>query len=251
MIVFLITILIVVGFGLYVGLKPHRDTSLTLTVTLGSHVVSQGEDLNLYLNGSNFNAPYSVNGTGFNGLCIVQTSENGTQVVGSSVSRIHYYMTQSDSRIQIAWNLTVGSFGKYCEIQNCLLPAGYYKVTEGALVVNLPNYATYTFNVINSVFQVKGVGLSLSKNDTTVSMNVNSSLVSSAHNSVNLTISNFITNASTNKQTYMNFSKNLSLPGNLTFIYEAPSQYVQYRTTIFIKTIVGTVAEVVDYGIFQ
>ncbi len=252
-IVLIIATMVVLGFGLYAWLNLNsRDTSLTVDVTLGSHVVDQGSSLEIYLNASQFNAAYSINGTLENGLIIVPINENGTQITGGESAMVHYSLSQSHSHVVLSWNLTEGNFGfGVGSTENWLLGAGYYKVTEGPQVSTLPPYVSnYTFNIIDPIFQIKGISYSVSNNNTNALFKVTSSLAAPDLKSANLTVSNAITNTTTHKQTYLNFSRNLSIPGNLTLTYRFSTQSTQYITTIYLRTDLGTIMGVLIYGIF-
>lgn len=253
LVVLAVATIVVLGFGLYAWLNQNsnsRDTSLTVTVTLSSHVVDQGSSLELYLNASRFNAAYSIDGTLESGLIIVPTYENGTQIGGDSAI-VHYSLSQNQNRVKVFWNLTSGNYGYGVGTENWLLSAGFYKVTEGGQIANLPSYVSdYTFNIVNPVFQIKGIGYSVSHNNRNVSLKVNSSIASTILSSVNLTVSNTITNTTTHVQTYSNFSRNLNVPDNLTLSYRLSSQSTQFTTTIYLKTDLGTIMGVESYGIF-
>jgi hypothetical protein len=250
--VLVVALLILVGFGLYVALKPGTSHTLTATVSLGSHTINQGTSLKLYLNASNLNAPFSINATGNSGLCVIQTNEEGTQLPGGYRLTIPFYLNQDNPRIVLSWNLNYGNLGRYCGIENCLLPAGYYKLTEGSQVLKEPGNDNYSFKIIDPNFQIKGVGISLSKNNTDVFLGLNSSLpYLTQHNSANITISDFITNDSNNQRTYQNFSRNVSVPGNLTLLYKQNSENQTVTAIIIVQTTVGRVAVIASYGIYQ
>ncbi len=241
-----------VGFGLYVALKPGTNHTLTMTVTLGSHNIDQGNSLKLYLNASNLNAPFSINATGNSGLCVIQTNKEDIQLSAGYRLTIPFYLNQENPRKVLSWNLNYGNLGRYYGIENCLLPAGYYELTEGSQVLKEPSNDNYSFKIIDPYFQIKGVGIKLSNNNTDVFIGINSSLPNLIqNNSANITISNIVTNESNNQLTYQNFSQTVKIPGSLTLLYKSNSEYQQFIAIVSVQTNVGRVAEVAYYGIYQ
>ncbi|MCL4451648.1 MAG: hypothetical protein M1327_03365 [Candidatus Thermoplasmatota archaeon] len=223
-----------------------------MTVTLGSHTIDQGNSLKLYLNASNLNAPFSIDATGNNGLCVIHTNKEGIQLSAVGTFTIPFSLNQENPRIVLSWNLNYGNLGRHCGIENCLLPAGYYELTEGSQCLKEPGNDNFSFKIIDPYFQIKGVGMSLANNNTDVFIGLNSSLPNLIqNNSTDIKISNIITNDSNDQLTYQNFSQTVSVPGSLTFLYKSNSKYQQFIAIVSVQTTVGRVAEVAYYGIYQ
>lgn len=241
----------ILAFGSYAWFMQGTSKQQVLAVTISLHqsAVLQGDKLAIYINSSSPSGQYSVNGNTYgNGLKVVPVSSNGSQIDGIGAI-VHYNISNAHPNIVVFWNLTEGVLGGNPN-DNSLLPAGYYKLTEGANILNYPGGASnFSFEMKNPMFQIEGISLSLTHNSTNVFVAINSTISSlySTHSVLN--ISNYIYNKSSLKNQYENFSEDISIPSNHTFLYENSTLYNRYITTITLYLNVGKIIEVFAFGL--
>ena len=250
LVVFVLAICIL-AFGTYAWFMQGmpKQQALTVTVSLHQSAVIQGDKLTIYVNSSGSGSQYSVNGNTYgDGLRVVRVSSNGSQIDGLGAI-VPYNISNVHPNTVVFWNLTEGFLGGDTN-DNSLLPAGYYKLTEGANTINYPRGVNnISFEIKNPMFQIEGISLSLTHNSTNAFVAINSTISSLYSTHSLLDVSNKIYNENSLRNQYDNFSENISIPSNQTFLYENSSSYYQYITTMTLYVNVGKITEVFDFGL--
>ncbi len=245
-----LAVIAALSFGIYTWFdlsRPPPLSSVVVTVTPGSAVVDQGGELPIYINATTVGtSPFSIDGSTYgNGLELVPVHAIGIAAV------IKYNLSEQNPDVVVEWNVSedINTGG---QVLTWLVPAGNYKLTEGALIFHSPpTVRNFTFVFPKPNITVSGINASIAHNSTNVSLNVSSTVQSQIFHTAILSISTEIHNSSTGAATYMNFTRNVTVPETFTLSFKASGNTDQYLSTYYLKTSVGTLMWVVAYGIFQ
>ena len=248
-----ILIAFVAIFGTYTWAvlnQPPKPSQIVVTVTPGAVSVKQGTVIPIYINATTVGGSYTIDGTTYdNGLQLVSVLGNGQ--LGGISAIIRYNLTEQDPHTVVYWNVTEGYlYGG--QMENWLVPSGKYELTVGAYTPHVPGYVgNISFVFKDRFITVLGINISAKHNSTEAFFNVSSSLSSPEYLSASLNVSTEEENTSSGQVSYFNFSKNVTVPANLSFSFRDSYGNIQYFTVYYLKTEFGTIMGEVLYGIFR